>query len=246
LPLYAGATEDKIDHLLKNAGYATRSIAKAVLKDSEIAAEISAMGVKALYIHRYFSILISAYKSTDEAKPSDLKLFDEIQDEMSRQHAARLKEILKEYSWKTIASMGKEAVKGAYITLKYSNDLHFQIESLEKVKPLITTQKIWGFSYAYLYDQTQISQNEKQLYGPKFKCIKNQIKFSALSDPENIDRLRKQVNLRQSFSEYQAQTIKRYGLKCSKKKQLKNAANQIQRVLIFCRRQKSHTISSLA
>lgn len=122
------------------------------------------------------------------------KLADGYHPEMEKVHKAnakRLREIISEIGFPTIAKVGSKASDAAWLIIQHSigepefmkEGYRMMIENSDDINPK---------NKAYLYDRIQVFQGNPQKYGTQL--MMNGIPF-PVEDIENLNRERKKVNL---------------------------------------------------
>jgi hypothetical protein len=79
----------------------------------------------------------------------------------------RLKDIVREHGWPSVAMVGHEGASAAWLLAQHADlDPDFQKEVLRLMEPLVKTGQASGKDYAYLYDRTHWPQR----YGTQGEC----------------------------------------------------------------------------
>ena len=76
---------------------------------------------------------------------------------------------------------------------------------LGKLTEYVRTGEADGQSYALLYDRVALEfDNKPQRYGSQLKCINGVMTPHNLEDPDNVDRRRARIGMKQTMKEYLA------------------------------------------
>lgn len=114
--------------------------------------------------------------------------------EVDDANMSRLKEIIDQYGWPTIAAVGVEASQAAWLIAQHAPDIVFMEECLAIMKKL-PEGAIDPANTAYLEDRVLILIGELQIYGTQFYGEGEDVYAFPVYDPENLDTLRAQVGL---------------------------------------------------
>ncbi|MDB5963346.1 MAG: hypothetical protein JWP59_4640 [Massilia sp.] len=100
---------------------------------------------------------------SDLAKP-DYKRWTEVHASNQR----RLKEIVQQFGWPTVAMVGQDGAAAAWLLAQHSDsDPAFQRKVLELMAPLVEKGEASAKNYAYLYDRTHVPQR----FGTQGNCV---------------------------------------------------------------------------
>lgn len=203
------------DILKKDADYYIKVLNDKLDKNAEIVAEFAAMSEKDQYLRRLFIPMMQELNSSPEERKKLIALSEETFDKIDGQHTARLKEILKKYSWQQLNEIDRGVAGNAWTIVQHSGDIKFQIETLEEIKSLVFAKKMTGSKYALLLDRIAKNQGRKQTYGTQSACENGQMVPYSIADPEGVDERRKEIGLHLTLDEYFKQLVEIYGEKCS-------------------------------
>lgn len=119
-----------------------------------------------------------------------------------REHADRLKEIVKEIGWPTISKVGKRASHCAWLLVQHADsDVKFQRYCLNIIKRE-PPGEVGKQELAYLEDRVRINTGKKQLYGTQlYETKEGKVKPEPLESPDKVNERRKEIGL-QTLEEY--------------------------------------------
>ncbi|MDP5211275.1 DUF6624 domain-containing protein [Microbulbifer sp. 2205BS26-8] len=142
------------------------------------------------------------------------KLLEKI-NKVDKKNTARLKSILKEYSWPTKDSVGAEGMSAIFLIIQHSPDYVFKERALYALKKLyLNGDGITGQEIALLTDRLLIHQGKKQIFGTQADIIDSRVVLKPIQDKANVDKRRKEMGML-SLSEYVKIVEKLYGVKKS-------------------------------
>jgi hypothetical protein len=116
-------------------------------------------------------------------------------------HTKRLQEIVKQYGWPTISSVGKEAASAAWLLVQHA-DLYpdFQQECLALIYAL-SDGDIAPDNLAFLEDRVRVNTHRPQLYGTQFSIRKGAFGPLPIEDFESLGERRVVIGLK-PFEDY--------------------------------------------
>lgn len=106
---------------------------------------------------------------------------------------ARLKQIVSQVGWPTVAMVGTDGANAAWLIAQHADrDKSFQHRVLELMTPLVQQGQASGKNFAYLYDRTHYPQR----YGTQGDCVsKAEWQPFEIEDLPNVDERRRAVGL---------------------------------------------------
>jgi hypothetical protein len=108
----------------------------------------------------------------------------------------RLKHIIIQDGFPTIAMVGIEGVHAAFLLTQHADgDPAFQQRMLRVVAPRLRDGEITGNEYALLTDRVLRAQGKPQRYGTQFEGIGENLKPSPIADEEHVDKRRRSLGL---------------------------------------------------
>lgn len=129
---------------------------------------------------------------------------------VDHKHTARLKAIVADIGWPTIAKVGKKAAAAAWLIAQHADaDSKFQAQCL-KLMHEAAADEVDRSDLAYLEDRVRINTGRPQLYGTQFYTKDAVLQPRPIEDPAGLDKRRKAMDLK-PFSEYEAEMQAFYG-----------------------------------
>lgn len=123
---------------------------------------------------------------------------------IDRDNTNYLIKLVEKIGWIDRKRFGQETSTEAFLIVQHSGNVGLMVAALPKLK-----EDGQLSSYALVYDRLQLMIGKKQLYGSQLSTSsEGEAGLMSLEDPENVDKLRKEVGL-----EPLAQYIKNFGLK---------------------------------
>ena len=109
----------------------------------------------------------------------------------------RLKEIIAEHGWPTLALVGKDGEDAAWLIAQHSDlDPEFQAQALELLRAAVAEGQASPGNLAYLEDRVRAGRGEPQLYGIQVGCGRNgRPRPGPIEDPAGLDERREQAGL---------------------------------------------------
>ena len=137
------------------------------------------------------SIRKGVMSSPEEQRPALTKEMEAVDSRLT----TRLKEIVAQNGWPTIALVGAKASQAAATMLIHSPDHDWQTALLPELKALVAKDKIIGSDLALLADKISISRGELQVFGTQFERVEGKMVMLPVKDPEHLDERRCQYLL---------------------------------------------------
>ncbi len=116
---------------------------------------------------------------------------------VDHRNTARLKEIVAEIGWPTIAKVGATASSDAWLLVQHADhDIVFQKYCLELMQSADETEVAKG-DIAYLTDRTLVNEGSMQKYGTQFYDPTGEGKYvpRPIEDPEHVAERREAMGL---------------------------------------------------
>lgn len=106
---------------------------------------------------------------------------------------ARLKQIVAEYGWPTVAMVGQEGATAAWLIAQHADrDQAFQREVLALMEPLVRQGQASGKDFAYLHDRTHYPQR----FGTQGSCVSRaEWRPFEIEDIAGVDERRRATGL---------------------------------------------------
>lgn len=131
-------------------------------------------------------------------------------DSVDKQNTARLKELVDNVGWPTIAKVGQQASQAAWLLAQHADhDPVFQQYCLDLMKQAEPGQ-VTPANIAYLEDRVRVNTGKPQLYGTQFYKEGETFGPRPIEDEERIEERRAAVGL-EPYSAYYEGMMKRYG-----------------------------------
>ena len=93
------------------------------------------------------------------------------QDESDQTRTTRLKDIIREHGWPTIALVGKDGADAAWTIAQHADlDPAFQQEALDLLRRAVADGQASPGNLAYLEDRVAVAKGEPQVYGTQIRC----------------------------------------------------------------------------
>jgi hypothetical protein len=137
------------------------------------------------------SIRKDVMSSPEEQRPALTKEMEAIDTRLT----ARLKEIVAQNGWPTIALVGAKASQAAATMLIHSPDHDWQTALLPELEALVAKDEIIGSDMALLADKISVSRGELQVFGTQFKRVEGKIVMLPVKNPERLEERRCQYLL---------------------------------------------------
>jgi hypothetical protein len=98
--------------------------------------------------------------------------------------------------WPPTSTIGKPSGDDVWLMVQHCDQApDFQLKSLQAMRPLLDKGEVSRSNYAYLYDRVRVNAGQKQRYGSQFTCVDGKWAPKPLEDPDNVDALRKDMDL---------------------------------------------------
>jgi hypothetical protein len=115
------------------------------------------------------------------------------QQQMDKQHAARLRKIIAEYGWPGKKLVGAEASHAAWLVAQHA-DIELQEQCLELMKSMPENEND-PRQAAYLTDKICVRHGQPQLYGTQYTKQDGELRLAEVEDPEGLDTRRHKIGL---------------------------------------------------
>ena len=108
---------------------------------------------------------------------------------------ARLKAIVAEHGWPTVALVGKEGVNAAWLLLQHTQDVAWQASMLPAVERAAEAGEVRKQDVAMLTDRVLVRAGKPQRYGCSFSLADGKMVADPIEDLEHLDARRAAVGL---------------------------------------------------
>lgn len=114
-----------------------------------------------------------------------------------KKNNARIKEIISQYGWPGISTVGKEGAEAAWIIVQHAVlDSEFMDKCIPLLKEAIIHKEAEGWCLAYLQDRVLTMSGKPQIFGTQHDIDENGIAFPLpIKDPKKVEMLRQEVGL---------------------------------------------------
>jgi hypothetical protein len=102
----------------------------------------------------------------------------------------KLKQIVEQKGWPTIALVGIQASNAAMTILTHTADHGWQSQLLPTLEQLADVGKIDPSSLALVVDRELVSEGRLQRYGSQFKAVEGGMAMYGVEDPDQLDQRR--------------------------------------------------------
>ena len=126
----------------------------------------------------------------------------------------RLKAVVQQHGWPTVALVGIDASNAAMLLLNHATDPAWRASLLPQLEALADQGKIDGSQLALVVDKQLIASGHPQRYGTQFKFVDGEMAMYAVEDPGGLDSLRARTLL-PPLDIYKAQLARLYHLKAN-------------------------------
>ncbi len=117
-------------------------------------------------------------------------------DSVTREHTARLGEIVRAHGWPTEEMVGRDASRAAlFMAIRAAHDAAFQDEALAALRAAHTAGEADGESLAMLTDRVRLSRGEPQLFGTQLILGDTDVTLQPIEDEENVDARRAELGM---------------------------------------------------
>jgi hypothetical protein len=122
-----------------------------------------------------------------------------------RARTERLKEIIDEYGWPTVAQVGAEGATAAWAIAQHSDhDVEFQEQALELMTAAVAAGEADPSQLAFLVDRVAVNQGRPQTYGSQMGCVDGTAVPAPIGDEDKVDQRRADIGL-DPLADYLAQ-----------------------------------------
>lgn len=108
---------------------------------------------------------------------------------------ARLKAIVAEHGWPTVALVGKDGVNAAWLLLQHTDDWAWQASLLPAVERAAAAGEVRKQDLATLSDRVLVRAGKRQRYGCSFHLADGKMVADPIEDLEHLDARRAAVGL---------------------------------------------------
>lgn len=171
-------------------------------RDENLAEEIKGMmEIDQLVRSAHAEILETHAFSEEELSLIGTGVFPEIT-ATDNANTARLKAILKDYSWGELAEIRDDVASNAYLIVQHSGDTAFMESALPAFERFARQGLVNGEVFAKMYDRVQMFNKRPQRYGTQLTCRGNRWVFHELEDVSRLEEWRSELGL-DSFGDAQ-------------------------------------------
>lgn len=108
---------------------------------------------------------------------------------------ARLKAIVAEHGWPTVALVGKDGVDAAWLLLQHTEDVAWQASMLPAVERAAAAGEVRAQDVATLTDRVLVRAGKPQRYGCSFSLADGKMVADPIEDLDHLDARRAAVGL---------------------------------------------------
>ena len=109
-------------------------------------------------------------------------------------HTKRMREIVHDFGWPTVSSVGKEGAKNAWLLVQHAyKSLAFQKKCLLLMEKTFkdSPDEVTPMHIAFLTDRVRVNENKPQKFGTQFYTNgKEDLKLWPIRDKKNVDKRR--------------------------------------------------------
>lgn len=109
--------------------------------------------------------------------------------------ARRLREIIGASGWPTVAQVGTDGVRAAWLLLQHSPYIEMQADLLPLLDSAAARGEVPPGDVAMLTDRVLVRQGRPQRYGNSFSGVGGKLVPDSIEDPSKLDSLRRSVGL---------------------------------------------------
>jgi hypothetical protein len=121
----------------------------------------------------------------------------------------RLKAIVARHGWPTVALVGRDGVKAAWLLLQHSEDWSWQKSMLPAVEAAADAGEIHKSDLAVLTDRVLVRSGRPQRYGNSFSLVGGRLVADPIEDEARVDERRAAVGL-PAMAEYARELSEMY------------------------------------
>lgn len=122
-----------------------------------------------------------------------------------RARTERLKEIIDEYGWPSVALVGEDGATAAWAIAQHSDhDVMFQERALELMAAAVADGEADPSQLAFLVDRVAVNQGRPQTYGSQLGCVDGAATPAPIENEGKVDERRAEVGL-DPLADYLAQ-----------------------------------------
>lgn len=108
---------------------------------------------------------------------------------------SRLKAIVAEHGWPSVALVGKEGVSAAFLLLQHTDDVAWQASLLPAVERAAAAGEVSKGEVATLTDRVLVRSGKRQLYGCSFSLHEGKMVADPIEDAAHVDERRAAMGL---------------------------------------------------
>lgn len=117
--------------------------------------------------------------------------------EVDRDNTARLRAIVEEHGWPTVALVGSDGARAAWLLAQHADhDVAWQKRALALMEPHAESGQASPIDLAYLTDRVRVNEGRPQLFGTQFHEVDGKRQPSPIEDPEGVDARRESLGMR--------------------------------------------------
>lgn len=123
-------------------------------------------------------------------------------EELDKNHAQRMHEILDQYGWPGIDCVGNKGSNAAWLLIQHADhDLELQKKGHQLFTQAVKNNNGSANDLAYLTDRILINSGKPQKYGTQLQELNGHLVPKPIEDETTVDQLRKEVGM-QPLKEY--------------------------------------------
>ena len=114
--------------------------------------------------------------------------------QLSTEHVARLREIIREHGWPTKTMVGGNGATGAWMIAQHGGP-EMIAETLPLMEAAVKQGELDESLYGTTLDRSLIQQGKKQVYGTQFNTRDGKCEPLPIEDPEHVDERRARAGM---------------------------------------------------
>ena len=149
--------------------------------------------------------LLAMAQVDQEMRTTAIKDVSQWDRSVDQKNTARIKAIIGEIGWPTIAKVGAEASQSAWLLVQHATA---EPEFMKRCLTLMQDAEVGDVApahMAYLEDRVLTMAGKPQMYGTQFRLIAGVIEPLPIEDPDHVDERRARVGL-ETLAEYEARS----------------------------------------
>ena len=116
---------------------------------------------------------------------------------IDRANTEQLKTIIEEHGWPTVALVGNDGARAAWLLAQHADhDPEWQRHLLKLMEPHAGTGQADPVDHAYLIDRVRVNAGRPQLYGTQHHDVDGERQPLPIEDPETVDERRNKLGMR--------------------------------------------------